>query len=191
METEKKLPESMISLVDVLFGIGIGINFETLMERPWFVEPTKIACKPYLFEVLVVCLVYCWALSSWWSYHESTRRKPIESRRFFVDIITMFVYFLIFVSYQSLKTEIILFTVAFGCYIVWDFLKAKESRNSYGSKRDRATLLWGTAFFMLALLSNWLAPRIEWLDWVFLLFAYVGTIGYRIHKRYLPIKETK
>jgi len=190
MEIGRQLPERMISLVDVLFGIGVGINFETLMERPWFVNPTKIACKPYLFEVLVVCLVYCWALSSWWSYHESIRRKPIKSGRFFVDIITMFVYFLIFVSYESLKTEIILFTVAFVSYIVWDLLKAKESGNPYGSKRDCATLLWA-AFFTLLLLSNGLAPRMEWLDWVFLLFAYVGTIGYRIHKWYLTIKEPK
>jgi hypothetical protein len=195
MPDKKPLSRELINLVDVLFGIGMGINFKSLMERPWFSDITKL--YNYHFEILVISLVYCWALGSWWGYHVSVSDKPIAGKRFFVDIITMFVYFIIFVSYQSITAIVFLFSLSFAIFFVWDILKsqeraqewaqteakkrAQESRPVYGSKRDIATLWWAI-YFVICELIMILAPKGVWLNWTLLLLSYIGTVGYRIHK---------
>ncbi len=195
MPDKNSLSKELIGLVDVLFGIGMGINFKSLMERPWFSDITKL--YSYSFEILVIALVYCWALGSWWGYHVSIKDKPIGGKRFFVDIITMFVYFVIFVSYQSIAAVVVLFSLSFAIFIVWDILKSQEraqewaqkgvkkraqqSKPEYGSNRDIATICW-SIYFILCLFIAILAPKGVWLNWALLLLSYIGTVGYRIHK---------
>lgn len=133
---------------------------------------------------------------SWFGYHASIRRQPLNLEklsglaRFQIDVFLVLLYGLMLINYRSFDLIALSTLVVFGLFIIWDVLKAKETGSPYfrwadssgtsgpNYRRELVTVVWGIAIAIDALLYFFVFHSV--LLWSIL--AIVISVLYRVHK---------
>ncbi len=197
-----------IDFIDPLFAVVLHISFVQIYEHEqWFWQPRMIFQEPHLFHVSTLALGYLTVILSWIGYHVSMKtcwidvERPSGRWRFFFDVLLLFAYFVLLVSYQYVRRELWVLAFIFLVFVLWDRAKRIEwqEETTSASAEDKAksaarrgvTLLWFFVFFLFALSYQLLAPTPSFpcFHWLILTAAILGTILYRFHKDKLWWKD--
>ncbi|MGA2625488.1 MAG: hypothetical protein ABSF63_00315 [Candidatus Bathyarchaeia archaeon] len=170
----------------VLFSVGFALNLEEIKDRAWFTNPILIFRWPGCFQVVSLAFVYCTIISSAYGFYVSTRDKPIRAApRFYCTNAIMITYFLFFLKFDQIGSELVLLSVIFLLFIVWDRLKEIEYAQTdqiEGVKaRDRVTVFWFIVFASMTI-KYFIMTQSPWLDLLFVTCSFLGIVLYRIHK---------
>jgi uncharacterized membrane protein len=196
-----------IDFIDPLFAVVLHISFIQIYEQPWFWSPRMIWHEPNIFHIATLSLAYLTVILSWIGYHASMKKRWIDVKagpgkwRFFLDVLLLFSYFILLVSFKCLKRELWMLAFIFLLFFLWDLAKRFEWReqDKQLSDKDRSesiarrgvTVFWFVAFFVLAVFYQFTAPTDAFpcLNWVALVIAILFTILYRVHKTKLWFKD--
>ena len=105
-----------IDFIDPLFAVVLNVSFAQVYLEPWFRDFRRISTEPYLFYCSTLVLGYLTVIFSWVGYHRSIRTKWIDverrpgRRRFFYDILLLIAYFVLLVSYDNFRSDILSWT---------------------------------------------------------------------------------
>ena len=192
--TQNEDDKIAIDFLDPLFAVVLHMSFVQMKEEPWFSNFRLTYHYPYYFQISTLFLAYLTIILSWVGYHRSIKKSPIglESKwgwgRFFADIFLLIAYFVLVVSYNTFRRELLVLVLIFFLFFVWDQFKRRERPETEDSRARRGvTVLWFFVFLVLALFYC-LHPPAESRsceDWIILLAAALGTLLYRWHKEHL------
>ncbi len=129
----------------------------------------------------MVIVIYVWMVLSWWFSRKSFSPIPPSFPLFVTDVAIVLVYAFVLVSFQNIGFVLMLLAVAFGLFILWDYLRARASERKYGQPRDLVTLIWAAIFFDIGVIYN---SGLK-LDVVFVTLSLGSSILYRAHKKFL------
>jgi hypothetical protein len=196
-----------IDFIDPLFAVVLHISFVQIYEQQWFWSPKMIFGEPWLFHVATLSLAYLTVILSWIGYHVSMKTRWIDVSqtsgkwRFFLDVLLLFSYFILLVSFKYLKRELWMMAFIFLMFFFWDLAKRFEWREedkelptedrTKSVARRGVTVFWFVAFFALALFYQLVAPTPAFpcLHWVAFFLAILFTVLYRVHKDKLWFKD--
>ncbi len=170
-----------IDFIDPLFAVVLHISFtHVVMEQPWFQDLWVLLSRDALFGFLSLFLGYALIVQSWVGYHQSIAEKPIRGRgRFFIDIFLLTAYLLLLLKFQDFNLALVLLTLIFFLFVLWDKFKTREYGEEAEAKlRRKVTMFWFYCYLGLYL-ANLAMP--SW-EWVFLVLAICGVWAYRSHK---------
>jgi hypothetical protein len=184
-----------IDFLDPLFAVAIGIGFEHGLLLEEWLQKWRYPNNDERFNLFVFILGLLVITLSWFGYHKSIKKKPLEGRgRFIVDIVLLVLYILLLFKYKHFEAFLFFLTLIYLFFFFWDLLKIKEHYEEYSQitgflkrySRELITLQWLIIFFGTAMLHHWLYQF--WSDGnhslYFLIFAYIGTALYRIDKEH-------
>jgi hypothetical protein len=195
-----------IDFLDPLFAVIFHISFVQVYEQQWFWSPRLIFAQPNLFHVATLSLTYFTVISSWIGYHVSVKTRGIDVEnpygkwRFFFDIMLLFSYFVLFVSFENFKRELWILAFIYFVFIFWDQMKRLEWRDEdekkdIASRRDLVarrgvTVFWFVFFLGLAVVYQIYSPTgsCGCEDCMVFIAALLGILLYRLHKQKLWFK---
>jgi hypothetical protein len=133
--------------------------------KDWFVAPA--GNFQGLFTLL---LAYSLVITSFVGYSESTRQEkslgtsqtprsyPIRKPpRFIVDIVLLFLYYLLFAYAASFQTELATYSFVFGLYLAWNVMRLIEYWNIPSARRPLSyRTVIASLFFAGFLFAYWL-----------------------------------
>jgi hypothetical protein len=188
-----------IDFIDPLFAVVLNVSFAQIYLEPWFRDFNKIFTEPYFFYCSTLALGYLTVILSWVGYHRSIRTKWIDvethpgRRRFFFDILLLIAYFVLLVSYDNFRRELLVLAVINLFFVIWDYYKQQEWPEAKEPDRDKRlnsaarrgiSVFWLIVFSSLAAAYFFCPPTVRFCteDWVILALAILFTIFYRLHK---------
>jgi len=178
-DKEQKQPYG-IDFIDPLFAAALSIGFtHAIMQENWF-NVWRMPAGREWFYFGVFMLGVLTVVLSWVGYHESIRSKPLRAYgRFIVDVILVALYVLLLVKFKNFGAVLSILVLIHLFFVIWDIFKIKEYGDPYNQGgREAVTLIWTVIFTLL-----WVSHYLNWVPEGFLLlFAYISTILYRIHK---------
>ena len=197
-----------IDFIDPLFAVVLHISFVQIYEHEqWFWQPRLIFQEPHLFHASTLALGYMTVILSWIGYHVSMKKhwidveRPSGKWRFFFDVLLLFAYFVLLVSYEYLRRELWVLAFIFLVFVLWDRAKRIEwqeetatsspEEKTKSAARRGVTLFWFFVFALFALSYQLLAPTPSFpcLHWMILTAALLSTALYRLHKDKLWWKD--
>jgi hypothetical protein len=189
-------PDSIvIDFIDPLFAVVLHISFVEIKDQNWFADFRLLSSDQYLFHICTLGLAYLTIITSWVGYHRSIKKVGISVRnpwgywRFWVDITLLIAYFVLAVSFNNFRRELIVLVVVYFLFFIWDQLKKKERPEIEEERtlRRGVTVVWLFVFLILAAFYSFRPPaiRYECKDWLILSAASLATILYRVHKERL------
>jgi hypothetical protein len=198
--------EIAIDFIDPLFAVALNVSFAQIFTEPWFLDRRLVLREPNIFYVATLFLAYLTVVLSWVGYHRSIKKCQISVEswsgrgRFYSDILLVFSYFVLLVSYKNFQRELRVLALIFLLYWGWDHLKRVEcpetEENDVARRRDSVarrgvTVFWMLFFLLLALFYQFHPPAKAQAceDWLVLITAILGTSLYRWHKRFLWWKQ--
>jgi hypothetical protein len=106
-----------VRFIDILYAVVVGQSFVFLSSRNFL----------NLTTLLDIVLGYAVVITSWIGYHTSTRKLPIRNiLRFAVDVVLLFLYYLIFVNVESFTMVVAILTFVFGLFLLWEVIRLFE-----------------------------------------------------------------
>jgi len=194
-----------IDFIDPLFAVVLNVSFAQVYLEPWFRDFRRVFTEPYLFYCLTLVLGYLTVIFSWVGYHRSIRTKWIDvergpgRRRFFYDILLLIAYFVLLVSYDNFRRELVVLAVINLLFVIWDYYKQQEwpevaepdpSKRLNSAARRGITVFWFAVFSILAAIYFFFPPSGRFCaeDWVVLALAILFTVLYRLHKEHPAAK---
>lgn len=190
-----------IDFIDPLFAVVLNVSFAQIYLEPWFRDFRRILAEPYLFYCSTLVLGYLTVILSWVGYHRSIRTKWIDvetrpgRRRFFYDILLLIAYFVLLVSYDNFRRELVVLAVINLLFVIWDYYKQQEWPEAAEPDRDKRlnsaarrgiSVFWFVVFSLMASTYFFCPPTVRFCteDWVMLALAILFTLLYRLHKEH-------
>jgi hypothetical protein len=153
---QNRISNRLIDLIDIVFGVVVGINFAMLFNNPIenFPSLDQIITLPHA-SLLVA---YVAIILSWMGYHQMMEHDSytLKNRwgylRFSIDVIIVFVYTVLMFSIKNTTLYLASFPVIFFLYALGGRFRNKE----YGCEVSwsKGSLKY-TAFFLIVLLIWW------------------------------------
>lgn len=192
METQEKISNRLVDLVDIVFGVVVAINFGMLFASNPFdkgITLDQIISLPNLSLVVA----YIAIILSWVGYHQMIEYNPYVLNRwgyfrFSFDVMIVFVYTVLMYSIKSISLYLATFPIIFLLYAVGGAVRNKE----YGRKVSwsRGSFEY-TIFFSLTLLVwfiwDFVRPVYPILDavptsWILVLIVLFLNLHYRYRR---------
>jgi hypothetical protein len=191
-KTDKKRSDVYLLLVELLFGIIIGVS---LTDYHAELVPLR-----FNFENAAILIAYITVLASFLAYFVNVGKLfHMNLTRFVFDLVLLYLYFQLI---YSLRVDLIyylaIFPWIFGIYVVWQYFDYREWGGNL-SRRFSYSVPIFTGFLAIwiyyysipekvQLVSNESGIRFEGvgnLEWALLGLVFFLVIGYRIASRLL------
>lgn len=143
-QTTKNNSDIYFIIIQVLFGIVIGISFIDYHDDLVPFTPN--------FETLLIVTPYFTVLASFAGYSITIKNRPHRNvTRFIIDLFLLYLYYQLIYSVQfHFKYFLAIFPLIFGSYIIWQILEYREWKGSGGYKFEsfKNTLVPTIVFFI-------------------------------------------
>lgn len=208
-----------VTFIDFLFTLALWVgvvpeksfpNSKGIFSESWIAN----GISPAVIDIANLLAFFLCALVlvlSWLGYHYSVGGRPHKGdqwygmARFIVDTLLLFLYTILVMKFKSLDIILVLLSIIFGLYLLWDILQVLEYKEKYIARkithrsflrtyrRECVTALWFFCFIFLDIVYNIVMGSGIFTDkpLVDLFFAAIGiffVITYRLNK-FFPIWE--
>jgi hypothetical protein len=179
------------------FGLvpeALGLNGWGIMSEKWVIEGT-IPTQHELGEIATLVVGLLTLTLSWFGYHASVQRKPLNFGktsgllRFQIDVLLILLYGLMLINYERTDLVVGMSFLAFILFLVWDAAKAVEYGEPYlvprlprnqetpEYRREVVTIFW--TFVMMLI---WVVYLFTSHTVVASILTIIVLIAYRVHK---------
>jgi len=194
-ETQKRISNRLLDLIDILFGVVVGLNFALIFNN------NPIVSLPTFSEVMTLpnislLVAYIAIILSWVGYHQMMEFNSFILNywgyiRFSNDILIVFVYSVLIYSIKNFTLFLTVFPIIFLLYAFGGIVRDKE----YGCKVSwsKGSVLFAIAGFVI--LAIWLLIEPLTSEYSFLnanpfawLLVFV-TLAYNLYYRHERAKK--
>lgn len=176
-ESEKRISEKLVSLVDILFAVAVGDSIFTLIfsnnlikDWPTFADIIKVSNMALLVAYIAVIL-------SWIGYHNMIDKFPYKGTiRFWIDILIVFIYIIFIYSKENLSMFLIWFIFIFLLYGIGDWIRDREY-NIRVSQRNKSFVF--TGIFIIVYIFYTSLIQVNSISWLVLLLNLLLLVLYR------------
>jgi len=181
---ERKLSDRLVSLVDIVFGVVFGLSIPTVFGSNTTLTLPKDISEIINLSNVALFVAYLAIIFSWVGYHKAMEKYPFRiglggTRRFFMDLVIVFLYAILIYSRVTMQLYLAVFTAIFFLYILWDLTLDRE----YGSRiaTPRITLKYLSLFLAIFLIYLYIDATNE-MDGIFLAVVFILNSGFRYEK---------
>lgn len=139
-DSEKRISEQLVSLIDILFAVAVGDSIFTLV----FSNNTIIEW-PIFYNIIItipniaLIVAYAAVILSWIGYHSMINQFPYRSNllgkmRFWIDILIVFIYISFIYSKDNLSLFLFWFIPIFLLYAIGDCIRDIEYNSRVSQK---------------------------------------------------------
>lgn len=191
-ETQKRISNRLVDLIDIVFGVVLAINFGMLFANNPFEKSITLE-QIITLPNLSLIVAYIAIILSWVGYHQMIEYNPyILNRwgyiRFSCDVVIVFFYTVLMYSVKNTFLYLTAFAIIFLLYAVGGSVRNKEYRHKVSWSRGS---LEYTLFFSLTLLAWYVLesakPVYPILDnvptsWILILVVLFLNLDYRYRR---------
>lgn len=177
LKNEKKTQEmciSLNSLISILFAIVFAVG---LSELNIFINS---------IDTSILILGYIAVLLSWWGYHYGTiiLEKETNILNYVIDVGLLFIYWFLINRRESLHYILLLYSMMFFLYFLWELIRFVKYRNKNNSSKEiilissRINIIFTFIVLLLFVLNMFICESIL-KNLLIIIFLYFLVIGYR------------
>lgn len=159
-EAQKRISNRLVDLIDILFGVVVGLNFALIFNNNPIVSMPTFS-DIFTLPNISLLVAYIAVILSWVGYHQMMEANPFILNyygysRFSIDILIVFVYSILIYSIKNFTLFLTIFPIVFLLYAMGGIIRNKE----YSCKVSwsKGSVLFAIAGFVILAIWVLIAP---------------------------------